>query len=439
MFRWYKKVQHLGAACVNGVLSWLKSLYEDRGGSIAVNFAFAVPAIAVLTAASIDLIAVSSANSRLQNIADNAALAGARSLTLAADKVAAESRAASFVEGQMSEWSTAPTYTAAYSVNETKDGRSLNVRLNGHRPSFFGNLLPLGGWRFSAEATASPVGQTPLCAIGTGSANALNAISSIGAARLTAPECMVHSNSNILTRDTATIRASAVQAVGGVTGSGISPVAGRGAVPIEDPFASMVFPSLNPCRSQNPNPGQEWPIVYPQNTTYYLDPGLHCRPITIRNGTTLVLKPGVHLFYKNLSVLGAAKLVGEDVFLFFDDGSGPVFTGPNIEIDLAGRITGPYAGMVMATTSGPEPDITLPGRQVKRLLGVVYARNGFLRVSGIGVAAVDSDWTVVVAKEIRLEQDASIRINADYENSDVPVPAGVGPNGGIMKGTRLTD
>ena len=46
---------------------------------------------------------------------------------------------------------------------------------------------------------------------------------------------------------------------------------------------------------------------------------------------------------------------------------------------------------------------------------------------------------VVVANKIRLQGDTSLRINADYVNSDVPVPAGVGPDGGIMTGTRLTD
>lgn len=253
---------------MNGVADWIRRLLQDSRGSIAVKFALAVPVIALLSAGSIDLMAVSASKSRLQSIADNAALAGARSLTLAADKILAEQRAENFVEGEMSQWSGAPTLTATYVVTEAKDGRHLKVTLNGHRPSFFGSLLPPGGWNFSAEATASPVGQTPLCAIGTGKGAALDAISSIGASRLTAPDCMVHSNSNILTKNTASITASLVQTVLGVTGSGIKPTAGQGAIPIDDPFASMTFPSLDDCKKQNPNPGQEWPIVYSDNKTH---------------------------------------------------------------------------------------------------------------------------------------------------------------------------
>lgn len=157
------------------------------------------------------------------------------------------------------------------------------------------------------------------------------------------------------------------------------------------------------------------------------------------NVTTLILQPGVHLFYKNLSVLGTAKMTGDDVFLFFNNGSDPKFTGPHIKIDLIGRKTGTYAGMVMATTSMNGGDISIPGTRVERLLGVVYARNGILSVTGNGEAAGESDWTVVVANRIQLSGNATLKINANYEDSDVPVPAGVGPNGGVMTGTRLSN
>lgn len=113
----------------------------------------------------------------------------------------------------------------------------------------------------------------------------------------------------------------------------------------------------------------------------------------------------------------------------------------NATVNLAGRKEGPYAGMVMATIGGSKPDINLPGRVVEQLLGVVYVRNGFVEVSGSGVAAEDSAWTVIVARDIRLRTAAGIRINADYESSDVPVPNGVGPNGGGLSGggSRLVD
>jgi hypothetical protein len=97
--------------------------------------------------------------------------------------------------------------------------------------------------------------------------------------------------------------------------------------------------------------------------------------------------------------------------------------------------------MVMASVWSGQPVLTLPGSNVERLLGVVYLRTGFLQVSGEGVAAEDSAWTVIVARRVISTGQAKIRINADYESSDVPVPKGVGPSGGLPggEGTRLID
>jgi hypothetical protein len=203
----------------------------------------------------------------------------------------------------------------------------------------------------------------------------------------------------------------------------MTPTPGQGAAPIVDPFSAMIFPSLDSCV------GKTGSILYEvDGSTSYLDPGIHCLPITVKNKATLVLRPGDHFFRKSVTLQGNARLEGEDVFLFFDHGSDPIFNGVRAKVNLSGRKRGDYAGMVMATIGGNTPDIDLPGSVVERLLGVVYVKNGFLNVKGSGVAAEDSAWTVIVAKGIRLLSVATIRINADYENSDVPVPNGVGPN-----------
>jgi hypothetical protein len=216
----------------------------------------------------------------------------------------------------------------------------------------------------------------------------------------------------------------------------MTPAPGERAAEIFDPFASMSFPSLDSCI------GQTGSIVYEVNgSTSYLDPGKHCLPITVKNLATLVLRPGDHFFRKSVTLEGHGRLDGEDVFLFFDHGSDPLLNGQFTRVNLVGRKSGPYAGMVMATVGGNSPNITLPGEKVERLLGVVYVRNGFLQVTGNGVAAEESAWTVIVARQVLSNGTARIRINADYDGSDVPVPNGVGPNAGGMgaSGTRLVN
>jgi hypothetical protein len=420
------------------VRALMQRLLRETRGSIALKFALAVPAVAMLSVGAIDLLAVMSAKTRLQDIADSAALAAAPALALAADEAAARGRAEAFVAGQLSQWADAPTVEAAYEVIEQDDQRAIQVRLEGHRISFFANMLPPGGWHFEALATAVSVGKTPLCVLGTGKSGLMIDVS--GSSRIMAPDCGVHSNAQIKVQGTGQIEGRKIQSVLTAIGGGMTPTPGQGAASIVDPFVSMSFPSLNACSGLF-GPGQSNPVIYENNGTHYLEPGMHCQPIIIKNKTTLVLNPGNHFFFKNVQLLGHGRLQGEDVFLFFDHGSDPLFGGMYARVNLVGRKSGPYAGMVMATIAGNQPNIILPGSNVERLLGVVYVRNGFLQVSGNGVAAEDSAWTVIVAGQVLSNGSARIRINADYEGSDVPVPNGVGPNAGGMgaNGTRLVN
>jgi hypothetical protein len=418
-------------------LELLHRLLRETRGSIALKFALIVPAVAMVSVGAIDLAAVTTAQSRLQAIADAAALAAAPALGLAADGAAARGRAEAFVEAQLSQWVDAPTVEAAYEVIEQDDQRAIQVKLEGHRISFFANMLPPGGWHFEALATAVSVGKTPLCVLGTGTTGLM--IDVLGSSRIMAPDCGIHSNAKIKVQATAQIEGRKIQSVLTAIGGGMTPTPGQGATSIADPFASMSFPSLDGCPFTGN--GQINPMKFEDGGTYYFEPGIHCRPIQIGYNTRVILRPGDHFFRKNLVLQGRARLEGEDVFLFFDHGSDPDFNGEFARVNLVGRKSGPYAGMVMATVGGGSPNIILPGEKVERLLGVVYVRNGILQVSGAGVAAEDSAWTVIVAKQILLIGTARIRINADYDGSDVPVPNGVGPNAGGMGagGTRLVN
>jgi hypothetical protein len=205
----------------------------------------------------------------------------------------------------------------------------------------------------------------------------------------------------------------------------------------------MRFPSLDGCLGLPPEKSKA--VNYGPGGTFSLPAGPHCGPITVHNNATLKLEPGDHFFRKSFTLSKAASLTGEDVFLFFDHGSDPWFNGAGASVQLIGRKSGTYAGMVMATIGGNTPDIIIPGENVKKLEGVVYVPKGLLEVTGKGTAAAESNWTVIVAHQIKAtgskNSSPTIRINADYESSDVPVPNGVGPTGGLPggEGTRIID
>ena len=405
-----------------------RRLLRETHGSIALKFAFIGPAVFLLGVGAIDLMAVSSAQGRLQAIADAGALAGAPALALATDGAAARERAESFVAAEMSQWVDAPEYEGTYEIVDQAGQRAVRVLLRGHRPSFFANMLPPGGWHFIGDATASSVGIVPLCVLVTKTENS-KVINIKDSGRLAAPACMVHSNRDIVVEG-GSITGAAVQAVTSASGS-ISPNPGTGAAPIEDPFAGL---DLDRNRKLDCTLSA---LLEPLTLTLgsrRIAPGVHCGGLDISGTATVFLEPGEHWFLGgHLVVKENARLEGDDVVLFFDKNSKFDFIDSAL-VRLSGRETGDYTGIVMAGTRDNTQDFVISADNVESLLGVIYVPNALLRVEGRADVARDSAWTVIVAQSLQLKGSPSLFINADYDASDVPVPAGVGPRAG---GSRL--
>ena len=356
--------------------------------------------------------------SRLQDVADAAALAGAWELGLAIDDSAAIARAEDFVKGQVSEWAEATTIVSDITVEETRAQRIIKVKLNGHRPSFFGSMLPPGGWRFNAEAGATTVGMVPLCVLVSGSAGS-KVLNLQNNARLSAPACLVHSNRDIAVEG-GSISASMTQAVTSASGM-INPAPGTGAAAIDDPFSQMVLDPPANCSGGKVN--KKAAIIR-------LPAGVHCGGLKISGTQQLILEPGEHWFKSGpLELSGEATLSGTDVVLFFDKASKFVFQDQSV-VTLEGRRTGAYAGMVMAATRDDKEDFLITSDNVENLLGVIYVPNAVFIVKGSQDVARDSAWTVIVAKSLQLTGSPSLIINANYTGSAVPVPQGVGPRAG---------
>ncbi len=404
-------------------------LRSDTRGNIALMAALIGPAVLLLGVGAIDLMAVNSAQSRLQSIADAGALAGAPQLALATDGSAARERAASFVAAEVSQWEGAPTYTGTYEVIEQGGQRAIRVILKGHRPSFFANMLPPGGWNFVGQATATSVGLVPLCVLITRSDNS-KVLHIKDSSRLTARSCMVHSNNDILVEGGGSITSAAVQAVTSARGN-MSPSPGTGAAPIPDPFAGL---NLEMERGLSCPVGG---LVEPTKLMVgirRISPGVHCGGLSISKTATVILEPGEHWFLRgSLVVQDTARLEGDNVVLFFDRASRFEFRD-NALVRLAGRTEGPYAGIVMGSTRDNTLDFNISSDNVESLLGVVYVPAARVVVEGRADVARDSAWTVIVAHNLLMKGSPSLYINADYNRSRVPVPAGVGPQTG---GARL--
>ena len=413
-----------------GLRARLGSLRSDTRGNIALGFALVGPAVILLGVGAVDLFAVHTAQGRLQSIADAGALAGAPALALATDGAAARERAASFVVGAMSEWPEAPSYQGAYEVVDQGGQRAIRVLLRGHRPSFFANLLPPGGWNFIGDATATSLGLVPLCVLVTGG-DGSRVLNVKDDGRIAAPACMVHSNRDILVEG-GSINAAAVQAVTSASGS-ISPSPGTDAARVDDPFSELDLDRLRPVGCAV---GAELEPLRLTDGVTRLSPGVHCGGLDVSGAGAVVLEPGEHWFLRgHLTIREDARLQGDDVVLFFDTASKFEFRDTAL-VRLSGRTGGAYAGIVMGAMRDNRQDFIISSDNVDSLLGVIYVPNARLVVEGKADVARDSAWTVIVAKALQLKGSPSLFVNANYNSTTVPVPAGVGPRTG---GARLID
>ncbi len=392
---------------------------RDRRGGTAVIFAIMAPTLALFACGSVDLASLSSDHSAMQDAADAAALDAAKQLGIGTQQ-GISARASSFVVSQIPGVAQRVPFRVSTSFDTAKS--QVTVRLDGHRSSFFGNLLPPGGWDIHVQATAATLGLTPLCVLASGSSGL--AINLTNSAQTTAKGCLVQSDGGISVTGSANLTAGVVQSVSVARGA-ISPAAQVGAPPIADPFATMSIspPLLNVC---TPLPTLTAGLnILPATPTPY------CGNITVREGQTLQLQSGGTYYFRNaqLRMQQNAVLTGSNVTLIFDSTSQFQFQDNSV-IDLTGAQRGQYAGFVIITTRQNVGTFTIASDSARRLEGTVYIPNAILQVTGNGNQVADqSAWTVVVAKGIHLTGSPDLVINANYSTSSVPVPNGVGNSG----------
>ncbi len=426
------------------LLKGLARFASATSGGIAIWTAIAVPPLAVVAVGAVELGSIYADKSALQDAADAAALAGARELGFAGPGGVVE-RAKTFALQQAASVTRRQRVTAeATLVSDQAPGatpprgapppaaRAVRVELFAHRTSFFGNLLPPGGFNTRVISIASTLGSQPLCVVGMKPAS--NNIHMHNSSRILSPSCLVQSNANVQVDGGASIIAAEVQVTGTASGS-ISPAALTGAPPLTDPFASMpmVFPPCNLTETLGK-------VLSGQTRTLQANGGAHCSEISIEQGGTVILAPGTHYFRNaDIKMKGNGRLEGTDVVLIFNNQSS-IEAKENSQIDLQGLRSGTWAGFVIVGPRTSGEDFKFESGAINRLEGVIYLPNTKLVVdggSGGGAASAvgeTSNWTVTLAREIEVKGSTVLTINADYAASSVPVPTGVGPR---QQGTRL--
>lgn len=399
------------------VLSPVFVKLRHRRGNLSLLTALAVLPLSLVLVGAVELTSLSNERAAMQAAADAAALAGAKSMTLAGTtKKSAIDYAEKFALSQVG--SFADRAKVSFVASDGPDG-SFVVNGDAIRPSFFGDLVPPGGFKIKVQAVAEALVKQPLCILAIDETVGSFSISGAGTSKITAKGCVVHSNANHEVKQKASIDAGTVRMTGKASGTAFSPQPQIGALVIPDPFIDRDIVPLKPCKSV-PDGGTD--VIKSGIKT--LKPGMHRTQFVMRGTATLKLLPGEHYFCRNLSFEDDSRLESDDaVMMLFDAG---LLVDDDAYVSMEGRHSGPWAGFVILSNRSSTRHVSIKSTKVDRLLGTIYLPQTTIYVTSPGNVAQDSQWSVVVAKNVITSNSSNLIINSDYESSPVPVPAGVG-------------
>lgn len=403
---------------------------RDRRGATAMTFSLLAVGLIAAAGAAVDYAGMANTRSRLQSIADAAALAGAKEFRLGnAAETTVVHAARTFARKSM-QGSGDPALATSAVVSPSVDltAKTVTVKITAAQPTIVMQALGPTATEISVTATAKVIGGAPICVIGL-DGKASKTVFLDKNAQLEAPGCSIYSNSTgssgLEAKDNASVKAAFICTSGGKYGAkkaSFTPDPQLDCPVLPDPLANRPQPTASGCI-------QTGLVVEGVSTT--LMPGTYCGGITIRKGARVTLSTGVFVIKDGpLLVTDDGALIGANVGLFLTGKGATIEFDPASSVSLTAPRSGDMAGILMfedrAAPLGQTHAIT--SNDTRMLLGTIYLSRGRLHVAAQNPVADKSAYTIVVANQFSLSEGPTMVLNTDYSGTNIPVPAGVGPN-----------
>lgn len=412
------------SACLTRARRCAHECYASEAGGVGLMFAFLLPVILGFAGVSVDYVSLSAQRTKLQAIADSAALAAAREFRLGNANIQVLNQAATaHASGSLAGQHLSATITPRVDLT----ARSITVTLSSEVRTVLMRYFDNSAAQIEAVATARMVGGAPICVIGLDStANAT--VEMDKSAKLEAPNCSVYSNSSkpngLVARDRATLRAAFICSAGGRSSPGpgsFVPTPQIDCPVIPDPLLARALPSNGGCLQS----GASY-----KGGVVNLVPGTYCGGASFTAGAKVTLAPGTYVFRDGpLVVADGSSFTGVNVALHF--------VGPNAElrfeaassISLTAPRSGSMAGILISEDRANSSNLvhSILSDDARTLLGTIYLPRGRLHVGANKPVADRSAYTIVVASRFTLSEGPTMVLNTNYYATDIPVPEGVGP------------
>lgn len=426
----------------------LRSFAKSSSGTIMPIAAVALPAVLLLTGATLEFGMRSRVESQLQVAADAAALAAVRELSVSsiADLSRIASVARSVVQAQLALPAGDTSIVVEAAPTAQKGGVTVRVAQTGA-----GAVGLFGADRtVAATATARRMGAGKLCvlALSVRHERFPQAINIEDRSFLSAPDCGVFSNSEskhgVAVERGAVLKAALICSAGGFLTSGKNSTVGlhgerRTDCPIvEDPLKDRPQPIAGECAHRDAR-GQPAKLVIAESRE--LPAGTYCKGIDIIGRDTVVtLRPkggNDVIIVKDgpLRVGGSAKLIGRGVgFAFTGENARFEFTGQST-IELYAPTSGPLAGILFFGDRKAEEflEYKITSDNARTLVGTIYLPRGTFTVDAKNPVADLSAYTAIVANRLNLRDEPKLTLNTNYHQTQVPVPKGIADFGGNVR------
>lgn len=399
----------------------LKRFWRDQSGSALAYTAIMLPALIGFVGMGIDVAIWQIAKRETQIIADAAAVAGA--VEIVRDRTEGD--------GSVPNFNTAVMHNAeSNGYDDTKgdliainwppvDGKRVGdddaVEIIVSRPvgTLFAHLLfEADGFVSSRAVAVGDVSNTCLWALDPDEYGALR----VSGGADVSFNCGVFANSVAVEAiqvngNTACLRASEVEIVGGADGTCIEPAPTPGVQPRLDPLNPLPLPEVTGCDHTSTtgiNGGE---------VTIY--PGTYCGDINITGGT-VTMAPGVYILdAAGFKVSAQATLYGDGVTIYLTDKGGVsenISIAGGATVDLNAPTSGLYRGLLFIQDPNSSEAIThsLTGGSTMDLDGILYFPGQEVKFSGGSEA--DSAELFLVARQVDFTGNAHIA-NFDPESS----------------------
>lgn len=406
----------------------IRGIRRDRAGSTVTVFSLVAVGLIVVAGGAVDYAAMSATRAQLQNAADASALAGAKEFRLGNAAVqTVEQVARTHALASLAKTAETPGSISVTPAVDTT-AKTVRVTIATSQPTYVLKAFGTSATEISVSATAKVIGGAPICVIGLDK-DANKTVFLDKSARLEAPGCSVYSNSigsgGLEAKEDASIKAAFICTAGGKYGAkkaSFTPDPQLDCPALPDPLAARPQPQPAGCIQTD---------LILAGVTTTLMPGTYCGGITIDKGAKVTFSPGVYVIKDGpLIVTGQATLIGANVGLFLTGKGAQIrFDGPS-SVSLSAPKSGDMAGILMfedrAAPLGQKHEIT--SNDTRMLLGTIYLSRGRLHVAAQSPVADKSAYTIVVANQFSLSEGPTMVLNTDYSGTNIPVPAGVGPN-----------